>query len=99
GLLCGWRRVIRGLFDAALDAGAAAPAAFTWRPGEVTAWRRRTEGEPSNLTGVRVAALIELVDTGVVSATAAKEVLEGVLAGEGEPRAVAEARDLVQVSD
>ena len=91
--------VIRGLFDDALDAGAPAPAAFNWLTGEVTAWMRRTESEPSNLTGVRVAALIELVDTGVVSATAAKEVLEGVLAGEGEPRAVAEARDLVQVSD
>ena len=34
-----------------------------------------------------------------MSATAAKEVLEGVLGGEGEPRAVAEARDLIQVSD
>ena len=36
---------------------------------------------------------------GDLSATAAKEVLAGVLAGEGDPREVAEARDLLQISD
>jgi aspartyl-tRNA(Asn)/glutamyl-tRNA(Gln) amidotransferase subunit B len=34
-----------------------------------------------------------------VSATAAKDVLDGVMAGEGSPREVAEARDLLQISD
>ncbi|HEX6945872.1 MAG TPA: Asp-tRNA(Asn)/Glu-tRNA(Gln) amidotransferase subunit GatB [Acidimicrobiia bacterium] len=91
--------VIRNLFDGAVEAGAAAVPAFNWLTGEVTAWMRRTEDEPVHLTGARLAALIGLVDGGVVSATAAKEVLEGVLAGEGEPQDVAEARDLVQVSD
>ncbi|MFO7298684.1 MAG: Asp-tRNA(Asn)/Glu-tRNA(Gln) amidotransferase subunit GatB [Actinomycetes bacterium] len=92
-------RTIRHLFDEAVAAGAPALAAFNWLTGEVTAWMRRTDTEPAELTGERLAALIALVDEGVVSATAAKEVLEGVLAGEGEPRQVAEARDLVQVSD
>jgi Asp-tRNA(Asn)/Glu-tRNA(Gln) amidotransferase B subunit len=36
---------------------------------------------------------------GDLSATAAKEVLGGVLAGEGSPRQVADARDLLQISD
>lgn len=36
---------------------------------------------------------------GDLSATAAKEVLAGVLAGEGGPREVAEGRDLLQISD
>jgi aspartyl-tRNA(Asn)/glutamyl-tRNA(Gln) amidotransferase subunit B len=36
---------------------------------------------------------------GELSATAAREVLAGVLAGEGGPREVAEARDLLQISD
>jgi Asp-tRNA(Asn)/Glu-tRNA(Gln) amidotransferase B subunit len=36
---------------------------------------------------------------GDLSATAAKEVLSGVLAGEGSPREVAETRDLLQISD
>ena len=40
-----------------------------------------------------------IVDEGLVSSSAAKEVLEGVLEGEGGPREVAEGRDLVQISD
>jgi aspartyl-tRNA(Asn)/glutamyl-tRNA(Gln) amidotransferase subunit B len=40
-----------------------------------------------------------MVDDGSLSSSAAKEVLDGVLSGEGSPRDVAERRDLVQVSD
>ena len=36
---------------------------------------------------------------GDLSATAAKQVLVGVLSGEGSPAQVAEARDLIQISD
>ncbi|HWL49210.1 MAG TPA: Asp-tRNA(Asn)/Glu-tRNA(Gln) amidotransferase GatCAB subunit B, partial [Acidimicrobiia bacterium] len=42
---------------------------------------------------------IEMVDEGLVSSSAAKEVLDGVLSGEGRPRDVADTRDLLQVSD
>ena len=34
-----------------------------------------------------------------MSSSAAKDVLEGVLEGEGDPLAVASARDLIQISD
>jgi aspartyl-tRNA(Asn)/glutamyl-tRNA(Gln) amidotransferase subunit B len=40
-----------------------------------------------------------LVEEGTVSSSAAKDVLEGVLSGEGDPGEVAAARDLVQISD
>jgi aspartyl-tRNA(Asn)/glutamyl-tRNA(Gln) amidotransferase subunit B len=40
-----------------------------------------------------------MVEDGTVSSSAAKDVLEGVLGGEGDPRDVAAARDLVQISD
>jgi aspartyl-tRNA(Asn)/glutamyl-tRNA(Gln) amidotransferase subunit B len=40
-----------------------------------------------------------MTDAGDLSATAAKQVLDGVLAGEGAPRAVAEKRDLIQIRD
>ena len=40
-----------------------------------------------------------MVSDGRLSATAAKEVLIAVMDGEGSPIAVADARDLVQVSD
>ena len=43
--------------------------------------------------------MVAIVEDGTVSSSAAKEVLEGVLSGEGDPRSVAEGRDLTQISD
>jgi aspartyl-tRNA(Asn)/glutamyl-tRNA(Gln) amidotransferase subunit B len=62
---------------------------------------RRTDTDPGELaiTGGQLAELVAIVEEGTVSSSAAKEVLEGVLDGEGDPRAVAETRDLVQISD
>ena len=72
-----------------------------WLTGEVTAWLRRTETDPVDLSleGSHLGDLVAMVEDGTVSSSAAKEVLEGVLGGEGHPREVAEARDLVQISD
>lgn len=89
----------RSLFDEAVAAGAPAVSAANWIGGEIAAYLRRAETDQASLTGAYLAELIALVGDGVVSATAAKEVLEGVLAGEGSPGQVAEARDLLQVSD
>jgi len=92
---------LRQLFDAAIATGADPRKAANWITGEVTAWLRRTETDPADLplAAEHLAELVAIVDEGVVSVSAAKEVLEGVLAGEGSPREVAEARDLVQISD
>jgi aspartyl-tRNA(Asn)/glutamyl-tRNA(Gln) amidotransferase subunit B len=67
----------------------------------VVGWLRKSEvgAVPPGLNGQDLAALISMVDDGSLSSSAAKEVLDGVLSGEGSPRDVAERRDLVQVSD
>ena len=92
---------VRDIFEVATTAGADHRRAANWLVGEVTAWLRRTETDPAKLPlgGEQLAELVEIVDEGVVSSSAAKVVLEGVLQGEGSPREVAEARDLVQISD
>ncbi len=89
------------LFEDALAGGAEGRTAANWLTGEVVAYVRR-EGVALGDTGLSGADLVELhglVESGTVSASAAKEVLRGVLAGEGRPGEVAEARDVVQVSD
>lgn len=94
-------RPLRAVFDEALVSGAPPKSAANWLTGEVTAWLRRTETDPDALplTGGQLAELVAIVEDGTVSSSAAKEVLEGVLAGEGDPGEVAAARDLVQISD
>ena len=89
------------LFDDAVQAGADPRNVANWLTQEVVAQLRRTEAEVAE-TSLTAAALVELdamVVAGDLSATAAKEVLVAVMEGEGGPRAVAEARDLIQVSD
>jgi aspartyl-tRNA(Asn)/glutamyl-tRNA(Gln) amidotransferase subunit B len=51
------------------------------------------------ITPVQVAAVIALVDEGKLSNKLARQVIEGVLAGEGEPEQVMTARGLVVVRD
>jgi aspartyl-tRNA(Asn)/glutamyl-tRNA(Gln) amidotransferase subunit B len=92
---------IRALFDDTVEAGAPASAAANWVTGEITASLRRTgmSLSDSGLDGGAVAESIEMVARGELSSSAAKEVMAGVMAGEGRPRQVAEARDLIQISD
>jgi aspartyl-tRNA(Asn)/glutamyl-tRNA(Gln) amidotransferase subunit B len=101
GVLSDSAEPLRQLFDAAVAAGAAPRPAANWLTGEVTAWLRRADGDPTNLplSGAQLAELIAIIEDGTVSVSAAKEVLEGVLTGEGDPRQVATDRDLVQISD
>jgi aspartyl-tRNA(Asn)/glutamyl-tRNA(Gln) amidotransferase subunit B len=92
---------LRAVYAEAIEAGALPRGAANWLVGEVTGWLRR-EGVDSKdmpLSGDQLAELLATIDEGVISVSAAKEVLEGVLAGEGSPRAVAENRDLVQISE
>lgn len=51
------------------------------------------------ITPGQVAAVIALVDTGKLSNKLARQVIEGVLAGEGEPEQVMAARGLTLVRD
>jgi hypothetical protein len=95
------RFMIEGLYDAAKAVGAESVSAANWVTGELTAWMRRggDDIEDVPMTGDQLAELLAILADGTVSSSAAKDVLEGVLAGEGDPREVATARDLIQISD
>lgn len=93
---------LRDLFEGAVEAGAEAGAAANWTTGEVVAALRRSGDVPVSdtaLTARHLAELLEMVGGDSLSSSAAREVLTGVMAGEGSPREVAEARDLLQISD
>ncbi len=101
GVLSASALVLRELHTGAVEAGANPRASANWVTGEVTAWLRRQDHDPDALPvdGAALAELIGLVEEGRLSSSAAKEVLEGVLSGEGSPAAIAEARNLIQISD
>ncbi len=90
-----------GLFDEAVGAGADGKQAGIWITQEVVAYLRREEKTLSAtaLSAEHVAELATMVAAGDLSSTASKDVLNGVLAGEGTPREIAESRDLIQISD
>ena len=93
---------LRRLFEEAAGAGAAPEQAANWVSGEVVAALRRSKAaslEGSPLSGRDLARLLAMIQEGALSAAAAKEVLAGVMAGEGAPDEVAAARDLLQISD
>ena len=89
------------LVAATVAAGAAPAAARKWWTGELarTANARGVDVTELPVTPVDVAALQALVTTGRITDTIARQVLEGVLAGEGTPEAVVAARGLEVVSD
>ena len=89
------------VFEEAVAAGGDAKAVANWLTGEVTALLRKddTALTASPIDGAGLAELSSMVSDGTLSASAAKEVLAGMGAGEGSPAQIADARDLVQVSD
>lgn len=90
-----------GLLDEAAAAGAQPVDAANWLSNEVVAWCNEHEVEPAAapLSGRQLAELTALVADGTLSKKLARQVLDGVLAGEGSPRNVAAARGLEQISD
>ena len=57
------------------------------------------EFDASPIPSSDIAGLVELIETGVISSKIAKEVFDHMWAGEGTPKAIVEARGLVQVTD
>ncbi|HVD23353.1 MAG TPA: Asp-tRNA(Asn)/Glu-tRNA(Gln) amidotransferase subunit GatB [Lapillicoccus sp.] len=93
------------LIEATVAAGATAAGARKWWSGEV-ARRANAEGvdvgeyaSASGLTPAHVAELDQLVTSGRLNDPMARQVLEGVLAGQGSPTAVADALGLQLVQD
>ena len=87
GVLSDSQSGVRTLFDEAVAEGAPAKAAALWLTGEVTAWLRRSDDEMTAipLDGSALAELVAIVDEGLVSSSAAKDVLEGVLGVKAVP--------------
>ncbi|SPT53045.1 Aspartyl/glutamyl-tRNA(Asn/Gln) amidotransferase subunit B [Actinomyces bovis] len=89
------------LIEATALAGTTGQAARKWWMGELArhAKDREVALEELAITPAQVAQLQGLVDSGKLTDKLARQVLEGVLAGEGDPAAVVEARGLEVVSD
>ena len=89
------------LIEATAAAGTTGQAARKWWMGALsrTAKEQETALEDMAVTPAQIAELQGLVDSGRLTDKLARQVLEGVLAGEGDPEAVAAARGLEVVSD
>ncbi|GAA3647278.1 Asp-tRNA(Asn)/Glu-tRNA(Gln) amidotransferase subunit GatB [Microbacterium marinilacus] len=86
--------------QATVAAGATPAAARKWWTGEITRVANVEGREPAELvTPENVAALQGLIDEGTLTDKLARQVLEGVIAGEGTPQQVVDARGLAVVSD
>ncbi|MFD2757205.1 Asp-tRNA(Asn)/Glu-tRNA(Gln) amidotransferase subunit GatB [Gulosibacter faecalis] len=86
--------------DATVAAGASAAGARKWWLGELSRLANEQGVHPTALaTPQQVAELEVLIADGTVNDKLARQVLEGVLAGEGSPREVVDARGLAVVSD
>ena len=89
------------VIEATVAAGASPAAARKWWTG-VLARRANTEGRDVTELGVAPADIAELdamVREGRLNDSMARQVLDGVVAGEGSPTAVADARGLELVAD
>jgi aspartyl-tRNA(Asn)/glutamyl-tRNA(Gln) amidotransferase subunit B len=89
------------LVAATVEAGAA--------PGDARSWWMSYLAQQANTAGIelsdlaitpaQVAAVIAMVSDGSLTTKLARQVVDGVLAGEGEPSQIVEARGLAVVSD
>jgi aspartyl-tRNA(Asn)/glutamyl-tRNA(Gln) amidotransferase subunit B len=81
-------------------AGASPAAARKWWTGELTRLANAREVDAASLaTPEQVAELAALIDAGTLTDRLARQVLEGVAAGEGSPQEIIDARGLAVVSD
>jgi aspartyl-tRNA(Asn)/glutamyl-tRNA(Gln) amidotransferase subunit B len=88
------------LVDATVAAGAAPQSARKWWTGEIARVANERGVEAATLVEpAHVAELQRLVDEGALTDRLARQALEGVMAGEGSPAEVAEARGLKVVTD
>ncbi|HEY8718244.1 Asp-tRNA(Asn)/Glu-tRNA(Gln) amidotransferase subunit GatB [Pengzhenrongella sp.] len=89
------------LIEATIAAGASPASARKWWMGELARVVKGTDGELEDLpiTPTQVGELQQLIDSGRINDKLARQVLEGVLAGEGTPEEVLVERGLGVVSD
>ena len=89
------------IIEATVEAGVNPASARKWWMGELSrrAKERELSLEDMPVTPAQIAELQGLIDSGRINDKLARQVLEGVLAGEGSPTEVVEARGLEVVSD
>jgi len=81
-------------------AGASPQQARKWWTGEIARIANTQDAEASSLiSSVHVAEIVKLVESGSLNDRLARQVVEGVIAGEGTPAEVVTARGLEVVSD
>jgi aspartyl-tRNA(Asn)/glutamyl-tRNA(Gln) amidotransferase subunit B len=86
--------------EATVAAGASPAAARKWWTGELARIANAEGKEPAELVEPSdVAELQKLVDAGTLTDKLARQVLEGMIAGEGTPQQIVDARGLAVVSD
>ncbi len=92
---------VLGVVLATVAAGAPAAEARNWWLGHLAQKANEAGVEPAELTvtPVQVARVVQLVAAGSLNAGLARQVVDGVLAGEGSPDQVVAARGLAVVSD
>ncbi|MBA8795207.1 aspartyl-tRNA(Asn)/glutamyl-tRNA(Gln) amidotransferase subunit B [Friedmanniella endophytica] len=90
-----------GLIEETVTAGASPQAARKWWLGELARRANETgvELDAVGVTPAQVAAVQRLIDAGTINDKLARQVFDGVLAGEGDPEQVVAARGLAVVSD
>ncbi|MFZ5871494.1 MAG: Asp-tRNA(Asn)/Glu-tRNA(Gln) amidotransferase subunit GatB [Actinomycetota bacterium] len=89
------------LIEATVEAGASPAAARKWWSGPLARRAKEDGVDLADLpvTPEQVVQLQALVDSGRINDTLARQALDGVLAGEGDPEQVVAARGLEVVSD
>ena len=89
------------LIIATVDAGSSVDAARAWWVNYLTeqAKEREVALEELPITPQQVAEVVALVEAKTINSKVAKQVVDFVLAGEGEPGAIVEAKGLGMVSD
>ena len=89
------------LVEASVAAGVAPDAARKWWAGEFTRIANESGVEPASLavTPADIARVEDLIASGALNDKLARQVFEGVIAGEGSPDEVVAARGLAVVSD
>ena len=86
--------------EATIAAGSTPAAARKWWTGEIARIANAEGREPAELVEpAAVAELQTLVDAGTLTDKLARQVLEGMIAGEGTPQEIVDARGLAVVSD
>ncbi len=89
------------LVESTVAAGAPADAARKWWLGELArhANERQVDLAALPISPEQVARVVAIVESGALNDKLARQVIEGVLAGEGDPDEVVEHRGLAVVSD